>query len=211
MYAMLCNKISKELPPWSGLLDANAVKQQFRRALLNRCQEEFEKKADWSKTPEEMLKETDKEVTPQNIAIAELERQKIKRRSLGNISFIGELFKLGMLTAKIMWNCVRQLLAEVENPDEEEVESLCKLLSTIGKHLDVDRDDGHAKMDVSFAALEKLSVNKKLSSRVRFMLKDVIELRGDGWKPRRAVAGPKTIEDIHDEVFFFSGSIRNDS
>ena len=40
--------------------------------------------------------------------------------------FIGELYKLGMLTARIMHECVRKLLNS--NPsDEESLECLCRL------------------------------------------------------------------------------------
>lgn len=36
-----------------------------------------------------------------------------RRRALGNIQFIGQLFKKKMLTEKIMHSCLTQLLSEV--------------------------------------------------------------------------------------------------
>lgn len=68
----------------------------------------------------------------------ELEENKdqARRRSLGNIKFIGELFKLKMLTEAIMHDCVVKLL---KNHDEESLECLCRLLSTIGKDLDFEK------------------------------------------------------------------------
>lgn len=60
-------------------------------------------------------------------------KDKARRRSLGNIKFIGELFKLKMLTEVIMHDCIVKLL---KNHDEESLECLCRLLSTIGKDLD---------------------------------------------------------------------------
>ena len=36
-----------------------------------------------------------------------------RRRALGNIQFIGQLFKQKMLTEKIMHQCIRTLLGEV--------------------------------------------------------------------------------------------------
>lgn len=74
-------------------------------------------------------------------------RDKARRRSLGNIKFIGELFKLKMLTEAIMHDCVVKLL---KNHDEESLECLCRLLSTIGKDLDfekakVSRLDAHVR------------------------------------------------------------------
>lgn len=63
-------------------------------------------------------------------------KDKARRRSLGNIKFIGELFKLKMLTEAIMHDCVVKLL---KNHDEESLECLCRLLSTIGKDLDFEK------------------------------------------------------------------------
>lgn len=63
-------------------------------------------------------------------------KDQARRRSLGNIKFIGELFKLKMLTEAIMHDCVVKLL---KNHDEESLECLCRLLSTIGKDLDFEK------------------------------------------------------------------------
>jgi hypothetical protein len=58
---------------------------------------------------------------------------------LFHFSFIGELFKLQMLTAPIMYDCVEYLLKD--KTDEESLECLCRLLRTIGKELDVKAGD----------------------------------------------------------------------
>jgi translation initiation factor 4G len=50
--------------------------------------------------------------------------------------FIGELFNLKMLTENIMHDCLFKLLRA---KDEESLECLCRLLSTIGKELDSDK------------------------------------------------------------------------
>ena len=54
---------------------------------------------------------------------------KLRRRSLGNIRFIGELYRIKMLNGKIMHECIRKLLKET---DEESMECLCRLVTTIG-------------------------------------------------------------------------------
>ena len=64
------------------------------------------------------------------------ERSKVKRRMLANINFIGELFKVQMLTSNIMHYCITTLLDEKNEPDEEKIELLCKLLQSIGEKLD---------------------------------------------------------------------------
>lgn len=49
------------------------------------------------------------------------------------MKLIGELFKIKMLTAHIMHDCVVKLL---KDEHEESLECLCKLMSTVGKDLD---------------------------------------------------------------------------
>lgn len=61
-------------------------------------------------------------------------------------SFIGELFKLQMLTDTIMYDCIEYLLRD--KADEEALECLCRLLRTIGKEL-----DGKASEKVKFVFL----------------------------------------------------------
>merc|ERR1712013_820197 len=55
-------------------------------------------------------------------------------------------------------------------------------------------------LNVYFKEMSKLVEQKKISSRVRFLMQDVIELRLNGWKKRREDAGPKTIDQIHKEI-----------
>lgn len=40
----------------------------------------------------------------------------------------------------------------------------------------------------------------KISSRIRFMLQDVIDLRANNWIPRRDDSNPKTIDEIQKEA-----------
>jgi translation initiation factor 4G len=114
---------------------------------------------------------------------------------LGNIRFIGELYKESMLTERIMHECIKKLIGEFQHPEEENVEALCKLMSTIGHMID------HAKakefIDAYFDRMTKMSNNQGLPSRLRFMLRDIIDLRKNGWHQRRKVEGPKKIEEVH--------------
>uniref|UniRef100_H3CGR0 Eukaryotic translation initiation factor 4 gamma, 1a n=1 Tax=Tetraodon nigroviridis TaxID=99883 RepID=H3CGR0_TETNG len=128
----------------------------------------------------------------------ELEEAKdqARRRSLGNMRFIGELFKLKMLTEAIMHDCVVKLLKN--HHDEESLECLCRLLSTIGKDLDFEK--AKPRMDQYFNQMDKIIKERKTSSRIRFMLQDVLDLRTNNWVPRRADQGPKTIDQIHKEA-----------
>lgn len=80
----------------------------------------------------------------------EEEARKIRLRSVGNIRFIGELYKLQMLTCKIMHNCVNHLL---NLGDEESLECLCKLLTTIGQGLENAPKKNEEKVSRSFLRL----------------------------------------------------------
>ncbi|XP_053725402.1 eukaryotic translation initiation factor 4 gamma 3-like isoform X4 [Synchiropus splendidus] len=171
----------------------------FRKLLLIRCQKEFEKdKMDdvvferKQKELEAAASSTEREQLQQELEEA---KDKARRRSIGNIKFIGELFKLKMLTEPIMHDCVVKLL---KNHDEESLECLCRLLTTIGKDLDFEK--AKPRMDQYFNQIEKIVKERKTSSRIRFMLQDVIDLRLHNWVSRRADQGPKTIEQIHKEA-----------
>lgn len=191
MYANFCQHLASELPE----LSVDNEKITFRRLLLNKCQEEFERgereeqeanKADNEGEDESKLSE----------GVREELRLKARRRMLGNIRLIGELYKKRMLTERIMHECIKKLLGQYQNnPDEENIEALCKLMSTIGEMIDHPKAKEH--MDAYFDIMGQLSNNMKLSSRVRFMLKDAIDLRKNKWQQRRKVEGPKKIEEVH--------------
>jgi len=181
----------------------------FRKLLISRCQKEFDKdymeSLDRDKYRADMAAAQTDDERKQIKAVFEQMEMKLRRRSLGNIRFIGELYKLQMLTARIMHECVKKLL---KTTDEESLECLCRLLTTVGQVLDNETkqrlskgpQNGLNDLSVYFAEMKKITQDKKVCSRVRFLMQDVIELRVADWKLRREVAGPKTIEQIHADV-----------
>ncbi|KAJ6103842.1 hypothetical protein N7486_004064 [Penicillium sp. IBT 16267x] len=167
----------------------------FRKYLLNRCQEEFERgwKVNLPEKPEGSSEETQMLSDEYYIAAA------AKRRGLGLVKFIGELYKLGMLTERIMHECVKKLVDYEGMPDEAEVESLTSLLRTIGASLDAS-EKGPAMMDAYFARINLMVETPNLPSRLRFMLMDIIDLRSKRWNSKDADKGPKTIQQIREEA-----------
>lgn len=199
---------------------SDATSKIFRKQLLNKCQNEFQK----SNSDEDKIRDATKiweeEADEEKKTQLKLElddmKFKSRRRSLGNVRFIGELYKLHMLSAKIMVECVKMLLGKLLNnhlkiiyvcqflclqklisvyfsnipatPDEDNLECLCKLLATVGQKLDESLAETEAKfktvpvdqrpkflpeekcMDKFFGRLDKLSENKKISSRIRFAI-----------------------------------------
>ncbi|KAL6565829.1 hypothetical protein OROHE_004884 [Orobanche hederae] len=188
MYADFCFHLAADLPE----LRVDNDKITFKRLLLNKCQEEFER---GEREEEEVNKAEEEGECKQTAEEREEKRLRVRRRMLGNIRLIGELYKKRMLTERIMHGCINNLLGQYQNPDEENIEALCKLMSTIGQMIDHPKAKGH--IDVYFDIMTQLSNNMKLSSRVRFMLKDSIDLRKNKWQQRRKVEGPKKIEEVH--------------
>uniref|UniRef100_A0AAR2LEU8 Eukaryotic translation initiation factor 4 gamma, 3a n=1 Tax=Pygocentrus nattereri TaxID=42514 RepID=A0AAR2LEU8_PYGNA len=192
-YGNMCSCLATLKVP---MADKPSSTVNFRKLLLNRCQKEFEKdKMDddvFEKKQRELEATSERERLQEELEEA---KDKARRRSIGNIKFIGELFKLRMLTEAIMHDCVVKLL---KNHDEESLECLCRLLTTIGKDLDFEK--AKPRMDQYFNQMEKIVKERKTSSRIRFMLQDVIDLRLHNWVSRRADLGPKTIEQIHKEA-----------
>ncbi|KAK0494867.1 armadillo-type protein [Armillaria luteobubalina] len=215
MYARLCRKMMEQISPKvqdDGIKNAEGKPitggQLFRKHLLNKCQEDFERgwvakeaaaAAAASKAIADRAATEKKGDGDEEIALFSEEyfaAQKAKRQGLGLIKFIGELFKLQMLTERIMHACVKKLLGNVENPEEEEIESLCKLLTTVGQLLDTSKARAH--MDVYFSCMKELTKSLNVSSRMQFMLQDVLELRERKWISRNAVAAPTTLAQIHE-------------
>lgn len=97
-----------------------------------------------------------------------------------------------------MHECIKKLINNLETPEEEDIESLCRLLLTVGKQLD--EAQGRQYMDIYFVRLQKIIDNKAVSSRLTFMIVDVLETRKKGWNNKSAPTGPKTIAEIHEDV-----------
>jgi len=179
----------------------------FRALLLRRCQKEFE---------QDYLSDAERKAYSDKMAATESEEEekkikeefqqlelKLRRRSLGNIRFIGELYKVQLLRGVILHSIVKKLLLAV---DEESMECLCRLLSTCGSDLEAEinqiaENTRHLyQLDIFFKQMQEIIEQKKTSSRIRFLLQDVIDLRKNNWVSRHKEAGPKTIEQIHKEA-----------
>ncbi|KAM6502551.1 Armadillo-type fold [Amanita muscaria] len=212
IYARLCRKMVDQISPKvqdEGVKNfgGNPITggQLFCKYLLDRCHEDFER--GWSAKAvtasaaatkaagDRAVKAANERGESGEIAVDSDEYYAAqKARCLGLIKFIGELFKRQILTERIMHECIKKLLANAENPLEEDIESLCMLLTTIGSLLDTRKARAH--MDVYFQRMQAIS--KNVSSRMKSMLQDVIELRKRNWQARKAVVAPTTIAQVHE-------------
>jgi translation initiation factor 4G len=207
MYARFCKRMLETMSPEikdESILDKNgnivSGGNLFRKYLLNRCQEEFERgwKMDLPDKPEG---EPGDDKTPEAVMLSDeyYIAAAAKRRGLGLVQFIGELYKLSMLTERIMHECVKKLVDYTGIPDEAEIESLTKLLKTIGGNLD-STEKGKPMMDVYFTRIQSMIDTPELPSRLRFMLMDIVDLRKKRWQSKEDNKGPKTLEEVRAEV-----------
>ena len=201
-YAKFCKRMLDQMSPE---IKDDAIKDKhgnvvnggnlFRKYLLNRCQEEFEK--GWS--VKESADGDNKAPGAELLTDEYYEAAAVKRRGLGLVRFIGELFKLGMLTERIIHGCVRHLVDFKDEPKEAEIESLAFLLRTVGAALD-SSEKGRPMMDAYFQRIQSIIDLPELENRLKFMLMDVRDMREEGWKTSQADKGPKTLDEVRLEA-----------
>ncbi|XP_063980145.1 eukaryotic translation initiation factor 4 gamma 2 isoform X1 [Diachasmimorpha longicaudata] len=199
MYAQLCKRLADEAPNFESqrpTIEGQKAQSTFRLLLLNTCKAEFENR---SKANDAFEGQDD--LGPEE----EERRQLAKRKMLGNIKFIGELGKLEIVSASILHGCIQQLLQHKRRAKgprgdmAEDIECLCQIMRTCGRILDSDK--GRFLMDQYFERMNSLAESCDLPLRIRFMLRDVIELRRDNWVPRKATSteGPMPINQIRND------------
>lgn len=183
-YAQLCKSLVENCFP----VDAGSQKL-FKVTLIKKCQTEFDRNVTGGASGTEgnvaalrplrdemaLCEEPDRK-RELGSAIVELE-QKLRRRTVCTVGFIGELYRMEMLTTKIMDWCIQALLA---SPSEEKLECLCKLLATVGKRIEMNvngakdaKEDRKNYVDLSeyFKQIKQIADKKgnriKVSNRVR--------------------------------------------
>ncbi|OBZ87917.1 hypothetical protein A0J61_04035 [Choanephora cucurbitarum] len=205
MWAQLCRKLFDVISRDTNIKDVNILDKAgapvsggalYRKYLLNRCQQEFEK--GWkSDLPKIDTNNPDVMMTDEYYAAV-----KAKRQGLGLVQFIGELFKRQMLTDRVMIECLTRLCVDPKNPEDEETETMCKMLTTIGRTLDTSSKKNKDWLDTYFMRMKEMYESETLSSRVKFMILDVFDLRKSKWVSKRGgnQPAPTTIAQIHEQA-----------
>lgn len=149
-------KLSQYLSHCSKQIDSSSTERAyFKRTLIDKCQFEFERHVANKNTTEaalapllEKLKLCEKNGDANGVGEIKAqitdEESILRRRLVSTVRFIGELYKLDMLTTNIMNKCISMLIFEATtsrsssngNQANEKLECLCKLLTTVGKKLE---------------------------------------------------------------------------
>ncbi|KLO17686.1 ARM repeat-containing protein [Schizopora paradoxa] len=181
--ARLCRKVMEQISP--NIIDKDfdrpiAGAQLFRKYLLNICQEKFE-----------CIFEREENVDAEGELGMETTHQ-----SSNLVRFVGELFEVQILAEKIIHGCIKKFLKDIDNPKEAYIESLCALLKVVGKSLDKEKANFH--INVYFERMSEISRKENISSRMKSILLEVIELRQSNWVARNtAQANPIPIAEVH--------------
>ena len=185
-YANLCKYLKEKFEGFilPGLENdpAFAKKNLFKYELLERCQNAFTQNPaeDFQDLPAEQI---------------EAKKEQNKKKTLGNVRFIGELFKVGLITSKIILQCAEHLISR-ENIDENKLEGACILLSTGGSSFE--RSKLQKETEKIFRAFDDILKNEALSSKLKFKVMDLIDERNNQWK-KSFKEEVKTIQEIHQE------------
>jgi len=192
IYGKMCGKLEEaelhkrieDLPEGSNLT--------FRKLLTDHCYKAF--KDDLSKWKEARSKP--RESLPQEkIEELDLEETKAKGRYLGNIQFIAQLFLVKIVSVKVLTDCIGTLIQSNDPPEQECIETMCKLVQSVGKQLQekLSTRDDKAKffMEALFKRFDRYSrMADKYPPRIRFLLLDTIEKRTE-WNPPAPVVVPR--------------------
>lgn len=161
MYADVCARLHTDLT-------CKHAEVNFKRVLLDQCQQSFTKYLEPIRTDETLDYEEQYEALV-----------KYKTRMLGNARLIGHLLRLRMLSPKIIFVCTDELL-DIGSP--EALETLCAFLETLGATFDGAQGwTGKTRLDEVFYRVDQLANDEQQAPRMRCLLKDVLDKRKRGW------------------------------
>jgi len=161
LYADVCSRLEADLKK-------HKLEVNFRRTLLDQCQQSFGLYLQPPAINEGLSYDEQYE-----------ELVKYKTKMIGNVRFIGHLLKSSMLAAKILFHCTEEL---VSIGSGEALETLCAFLETVGSTFDKADWAGYERLQRVFSQVELFSKDSKQTSRIRCLLKDLLDKRKAKWK-----------------------------
>jgi len=156
---------------------------KFKPVLLQQCQESFE--ANLKDPPKEMSPKKKASASREELEEYEEKRQRYRLRVMGNIRFIGQLLVKRMLASKFLIPCAQELLSEATPGSNSSLEALASLLTITGGEFDKMDFKYYKQLCDVFKKVEKITKDKTVESRIRFLLQDVLDLRSSGWEDNK--------------------------
>jgi len=101
-----------------------------------------------------------------------------RKRLIGHMRFLSELQRVGVIDIEQLAATVQILLL---HEDERSLELLCRFMAYTGQSLERSHQDLISR---SCDYLQRHLNGGSLSPRLRFLIQDTVDLRGNGWRPR---------------------------
>ena len=178
-------------------------------SLAQTCQQNFEQRPKWSEL--QLVIEQSGATTGQDISEEEMRVIYMKKRSLGNIQFVGALFTSGIISGSIIFTVLTLCL---QHEVADDIELAITLLSSTGYFMKTYLDTTPATTQYKeryaqcYYRIKQISQNKEISSRVRFMCLDILDKKRLGFKGSE---GPKKLKELEIENEQRRSSERQDS
>lgn len=119
---------------------------------------------------------------------------KKKEAILGNFKFIAHLYKYKIVSTKVIFTSLRDLIT---TPQENEIETFVGMITSIGNILE---KENKRELDSLFEKLS--SLKSTFSTRTKFMIMDLEDLRTkQAWVPRIKVVVPKTLGQVKEDHY----------
>jgi hypothetical protein len=183
LYAKICKDLDREVPQKN---EKDPRTSQMRTYLVDKCREIF--KTDNSKV-DQYIKVSDPE-----------EREaKLKKFLLGNVNFIGELINAKLLSKKIVFQCINNLLVRIEKQDDASlglikqinIEAIVILMDKFGTLINKydskmkpdELTEFNQKIDDYLNKLDSIqNADSNLPGHIRYKIINLIEKRDRGWE-----------------------------
>mmetsp|Transcript_27503 Transcript_27503/g.49538 ORF Transcript_27503/g.49538 Transcript_27503/m.49538 type:complete len:495 (+) Transcript_27503:201-1685(+) len=196
LYALICQFLKENFEGFA-YPGEEASRNWFKHELLTMCQEVFE----YRPQDIEFQGLTDDKI--------EQKRVQLKKKTIGNVRFIGELFKVNLISPKIVLNCIDDLLISQQASliDEDKLEGACVLLTTGGSMFE--RSSLREHTDRCMMKVQEIIRMPLLTPRLKFLLMNVEDARKTGWA-KSNVDQPRKVEEIRAEFVKEHSSIGYD-
>uniref|UniRef100_A0A914C541 MIF4G domain-containing protein n=1 Tax=Acrobeloides nanus TaxID=290746 RepID=A0A914C541_9BILA len=185
----------------------------FKKCIVQKCQKSFEYGVEYAKKTSG-LAEACFEYAKKTSGLAEAccvdeedeERVKQKLKMRGTIRFIGELYRHNIISDRITQWCLTHLINHYEETKNELfIEYAARLIEAIGLNYEkriISNPSGEELMSHYLnKMIDQLAAQKEnYSTRIRFMIIDLVDLRKNGWVDRRELARviiPRAFRDLN--------------